>query len=183
MSFGGALSFGKTDHNCQELEIARSLALYSTRVAYCKQMLQLKEVRKAGITLEECIGPEPAPVVVQPAPTPVVPPPTIIVVPTPVAAPTPAPVIPPTHEQSFLLGSCRLTAAKTTNACLRVLDSAILRLENRPEAKLRVTGAISAATLVEYLRHRGIDASRIEQTYADDQNSTVSLALVWQSAS
>ena len=60
ISFGG----GKIDQNCAELEAARQAPNLLT---FCKQYIQVKYVKNAGVTLEDCMQPKiVAPVVVQP---------------------------------------------------------------------------------------------------------------------
>lgn len=92
VSFGG----GKIDENCARLEVARSFAGVGNRLAYCKAMLTNKYVKQAGITLDDCVGPPPAQVVVAaPVAVPVQPAPVITVnVPAPVVTIVQAPAQP-----------------------------------------------------------------------------------------
>lgn len=96
ISFGG----GKIDQNCAALEAARQAP---NLLSFCKQYIQVKYVKNAGVTLEDCMQPKAVtPVVVQP-PTRVAPDvqPIVVnvqpvVVPAPVVnfiAPAPAPSI------------------------------------------------------------------------------------------
>lgn len=76
---GASISGGKIDKVCQTLEVARSFANFGSDDAYCKMMLSLPQVQKAGVTYEGCMRtrtqPVPAPAVsVQNTPTPVAPP-------------------------------------------------------------------------------------------------------------
>jgi hypothetical protein len=78
VSFGG----GKIDENCATLEAARQAR---NLLVYCKIYTQNKYVKRAGVTMEDCLGPAPVAVVVPtpepvPAPTPII----VEVQPTPV---------------------------------------------------------------------------------------------------
>ena len=53
-AFGFSFGGGKIDENCAELEAARQAP---TRIARCKVYLLNKYVQKAGVTLEDCLGP------------------------------------------------------------------------------------------------------------------------------
>ena len=101
VSFGG----GKIDENCAELEAARVGLASGNHVAFCKVYLLNKYVRKAGVTMEDCLSlPEPSVTVEQgpatvipeptPAPQPVitinVPAPSVVIIPPPVVAPPPS---------------------------------------------------------------------------------------------
>ena len=74
-AFGFSFGGGKVDQNCTILETARSFAAVGNRLAYCKVMLTDKYVKKAGVTMEDCmfvpeaIAVEVAAPVVQAAPT------------------------------------------------------------------------------------------------------------------
>lgn len=98
ISFGG----GKIDENCAELEAARQAPSLEAR---CKVYLLNKYVRKAGVTMEDCLSiPEPtitveqgpATVIPEPTPTPApvitinVPAPVVTIIPGPVVAPPPS---------------------------------------------------------------------------------------------
>ena len=120
---GGAFSFGfgggKIDENCAELEAARQAP---TRVARCKVYLLNKYVQKAGVTLEDCLGPSvvperaverqqlvaPAPQIVVNVPAINVPAPIIIEQQIPVAPPLPvAPrPLPPAVKQHHPIKPC-----------------------------------------------------------------------------
>jgi hypothetical protein len=58
VSFGG----GKVDQGCDDRELARAFQGPQT-VASCKILLNTKKAKKAGITMEDCLGPKPEPVV------------------------------------------------------------------------------------------------------------------------
>ena len=58
ISFGG----DKVDKNCQALETARYFAEYGSRLAACKVLISTDAAKKAGVTLEDCVG-TPTPVV------------------------------------------------------------------------------------------------------------------------
>jgi hypothetical protein len=94
-TFGG----GKVDDGCASREDARSYMLMGSRISACKVMIQTKQSRKAGVTLEDCLAiPEPpAPVVIYrnvPAPVQVplpAPPPQVVFITLPAVAPIPLP--------------------------------------------------------------------------------------------
>lgn len=97
-AFGASFGGGKIDQNCAILETARSFAGVEAYTAYCKVMLTNKYVKKAHVSMEDCMDryePE-LPVVVaapevQQAPTHVI----TISVPAPIiTVNVPAPVAP-----------------------------------------------------------------------------------------
>lgn len=53
ISFGG----GKVDVGCDERELARSYALLGSKIAACKVLIANERSQKAGVTLEDCMGP------------------------------------------------------------------------------------------------------------------------------
>jgi hypothetical protein len=65
MLAGAAGAFTRIDKTCQQIETARSFALYDARAAYCKVMISTKWAKKAKVTLEDCMTKEAVP-----APTP-----------------------------------------------------------------------------------------------------------------
>jgi len=94
---GGTFGGGKIDENCAILEAARKAR---NRLTFCKIYITQKYVRKAGVTMEDCMYEEevvsvPAPVVPQAPPQIIVSPPNITVnIPHQPVVPT-TPVIPP----------------------------------------------------------------------------------------
>lgn len=88
MAVGGSFGGSKIDAGCDAREFARSFALLGARVPACKMLVQTKQARKAGITMEECLATTPAPVVQAP-----------VVIAPPVAQPAPSITInvPPTQ--------------------------------------------------------------------------------------
>jgi len=108
-SIGLSIGGGKVDENCVILEAARSLALHGSDLAYCKVMVSHKALRKAGVTLEDCMRvyepPKPEPVQPSPAVAPQAPP--QIIVPAPaVTVNVPAPVIAETVPAQAPAVSC-----------------------------------------------------------------------------
>lgn len=98
--FGFAVGGGKIDENCAELEAAR-VGSAGSKLAFCKVYITNKYVRKAGVTLEDCLGPQPTITVVQGPATVVEEPqqPVITVnVPAPVVTIIPAPIAPPAPD-------------------------------------------------------------------------------------
>jgi hypothetical protein len=55
MSLGLSGGFGKIDKGCDDRETARSFALLGSRLAACKVLIQEKEAKRAGVTLEDCL--------------------------------------------------------------------------------------------------------------------------------
>lgn len=113
VSFGG----GKIDENCAELEAARVGLASGNHVAFCKVYLLNKYVRKAGVTMEDCLSiPEPTitveqgPATVIPEPTPAPAPVITINVPAPVVTIIPQPVVTP--PPSITAASSAALAAK-----------------------------------------------------------------------
>ena len=130
-AFGFSFGGGKVDQNCTILETARSFASVGNRLAYCKVMLTDKYVRKAGVTMEDCMFvPYVDPVItaavaIQPAPITIVnvPPSQIVVSP---AAEVVAPVVivPKTHKKRVRTkDGCRETSEVVTNDMLECLLS------------------------------------------------------------
>jgi len=116
VSFGG----GKIDQNCAALEAARQAP---SLLARCKILLSNKYYKQAGVTMEDCLGPKPQPVVVvtpaPPAPrtctdyiTVNVPAPVVTIIPeaAPVAV-APTPINPVLKKKSFKRVSPPCTSA------------------------------------------------------------------------
>lgn len=177
MAAGVSFGVGRIDENCAILEAARSGAAYTGRIAFCKVYITNKYVKKAGVTLEDCLqrDEKPVPVVVAPAPAPA---PIINVLPAPVVA-TPVAVTPAIvqRETVQLVGTCFVAHF---NACTRVLDSALLRLHNAndPAASISITGPIEATTKASrYLRDRATDPARISLHIEDINEITISTTI------
>jgi hypothetical protein len=85
MAFGGSFGGGKVDHECEARELARSFSGPQT-AASCKILLNTKDARAAGVTMEDCLRPVPVQVItaVPPQVVPIPPAPVVIVVPAPV---------------------------------------------------------------------------------------------------
>lgn len=77
------------------------------------------------------------------------------------------------------VGNCEIEHHKITGACQRTLDDSIRRLNNKPDARLRIvlSPKTKATPIVEYLRDK-IDLSRVEESFEDTKG--VGLFLVWQ---
>jgi hypothetical protein len=202
LSFGS----GRIDSNCVLMEDARSFAESGSRLAYCKIMLTKKEVKKAGITMEDCLAqPQPeavvVPVQVSPPVAVVVPPPAVVI-PTPAAiVAIPTPVKP--EPRSSLVGICSfaegaaLACAKDQTsspqrypgvACKRMLDEAVSLLSQNPDATLQIITAGTNKNIVSVARsnnilhffvEHGISTRQIQQTFEPFQTSrTVELRIV-----
>ncbi len=136
VGFGFSLSGGKTDKGCVILEASRSAALYGNRLLFCKVYLTHPAVKKAGVTLQDCLQQDPRPVepqtwsehVAAPAPVPIIVqiPAPIVNIPAPVVtvlpAPTPVvpisvPVIKPVQKHKTIIGlkPCPSPASFSTN--------------------------------------------------------------------
>jgi hypothetical protein len=89
MPIGGSFGGNKIDEGCDARETARAFALLGSRVAACKVMINTKQSKKAGVTMDDClhvvVTPAPVVQVTQPQPIVVVP-----VVPVNVILPQPA---------------------------------------------------------------------------------------------
>lgn len=94
VAFGASLGGGKIDQGCDERELARSFALLGSRVSACKILIQGKQAKKAGITLEDCMGPPPQVAVVTVPEPPVIP-----VIMAPLVISSPAAVLPVYHTE------------------------------------------------------------------------------------
>jgi hypothetical protein len=162
---GGSFGGGKIDKNCAILETARSFGISGSRLSYCKTMLLDDVARKAGVTLEDCMT-VPAPPVV------VVPP---VVEPLPVAVTLqPLELTPISTTVSVRdLGTCKL---HRWNTCSRILDDAVLLLRANTNSSLNLVGPQESSKAMTYLRGK-VDPSRVTLTFADDQNSTLSISL------
>ena len=97
---GGSFGGGKVDQGCDDRELARSFSGPQT-VASCKILIATKKAKKAGITLEDCLGipaakPEPIPDVhdMSRFPEPVIVPPVIVMVQPPLVLPAATPAKP-----------------------------------------------------------------------------------------
>lgn len=140
-------SGGKIDENCAILEAAGRAR---TLLAYCKVYITNKYVKKAGVTLEECMAtPPPAPVVIPPPPSP-----TVIVVPitAPQAYQTNVDVTPND------LASCE----KFDNICKAQLDEAVLFSKYKSEGQITVVANVKeqnlAASVRDYLKKNGVNS-------------------------
>jgi hypothetical protein len=56
-SAGISIGGGKVDTGCDERELARSYALLGSKIAACKILVANERSQKAGVTLEDCMGP------------------------------------------------------------------------------------------------------------------------------
>jgi hypothetical protein len=179
------LSGTKIDKNCADLEAARKAP---NKLAYCKVYIRNDYVRKAGVTLADCMI-EDKQQVVTVTPTDaekraleilhrsvaaVTPPPTIIVnIPAPV--PVAAPVVPALTTTVTLrdFGTCNVFTQ--SNVCKQELSSAIRLLLNAGNGRIVLTGPVESGKLVPYIVSKGLSASRVELKLSDDQNSTLTV--------
>lgn len=67
------------------------------------------------------------------------------------------------------LPSCNIYTG-ITNVCKRILDDAILALNQNPDTQLILKGPHQGAAALAYLRTRGISSSRVAMSFEDEQN-------------
>lgn len=170
-TFGLSLSGTKIDKNCADLEAARKAP---NKLAYCKVYIRNDYVRKAGVTLEDCMIEDKTVVVAAPVPVAAIaPPPTIIVnIPAQVA---PVPVIPALTTTVTLrdFGTCNVLTQ--SNVCKQELSSAVRLLLTSGNGRIVLTGPVESGKLIPYIVSKGLSASRVELKLSDDQNSTVTV--------
>lgn len=183
---GGSLGGGKIDENCAILEAARSGAAYGGRLAFCKVYISNKYVRKAGVTLADClVEPTVAPAVVS---APVAPAPQITVnVPAPVVQAAPVPVAVASLATFTDLGSFRVNRSYSTGTCpttktvlgtagIAILDRAI-KLADKTDAEIILSGNVfTAGVATNYLRKH--TRGKVSIQASDDQDGLVNVK-VW----
>ena len=154
MAFGASFGAGKIDEGCDIRETARAFSGIS-KLAQCKLLVNEKQAKKAGITLEDCMGPV---VVAIAVPVAVVAPPVV----TPqevVVRVVEAPRVSTEAYQGFFTKSL-------DNASKARLDSTVLLLKNNLDSHLRLRFNRDSIYLVAeintYLIKNGIDKERIE---------------------
>lgn len=179
-AFAGTLGISTTDKGCDSRQTAVIFHGIGNDYAAAKVLCSTSAAKRAHLTLTDCLNIVVPPLPVQ-APVPAAQPvPTVIVVPAPapVAAIVPPAVIAPKETTSTLqeIGECKLVNSQITNVCKRILDDAILRLNNLPNSTLRVTGPIEATQAVKYLKSR-VSPSRVEYIFSDEQNSTIAFEI------
>jgi hypothetical protein len=174
-AFGLSISGSKIDKNCADLEAARKAP---NRLTYCKIFIKNSYVSKAGVTLEDCLGEDRVAVV---APVPVIMPP--VATPTPVQItvkieqPEPKEVITATSQpEPVLIGTCQIDRK---NVCKRIVDGAILRIQQIPGTRLRIVGSSDSGYIAEYLNERNVSRTLLDHRYSDDQNGTVSFYVLF----
>jgi hypothetical protein len=186
----GGLSFsgGKVDKNCAILETARSFANFGSDIAYCKTMLTDKFAIQAGVTMQDCLQTRKVVPVLVPQPAQVIQPPQVIVnIPAPVPVSVPVqelipPVqelIPPVQEDTSRiteLGNCNIYNG-ISNVCKRIVDNAILALQQNPSAQLVLMGPHQGAEILNYLHSRGVSSARVRMSFDDEQNWILSFEL------
>lgn len=179
---------GKIDQNCVILEAARLSAAVGNRLAFCKIYITHKAVRKAGVTLTDCMAlqaVQTAPVII---PSPVAPVPQITVnVPAPVVQAAPAPVAVASLATFTDLGSFRVNRSYSTGTCpttktvlgtagITILDRAI-KLADKTDGEIILNGNVfTAGVATSYLRKR--TRGKVSIQAADDQDGIVNVK-VW----
>jgi hypothetical protein len=149
MAFGASFGGGKVDEGCDTRETARSFSGIS-KVAQCKLLVSTKASKKAGVTMEDCMGPVEVPVAsIAPLVVPQV------IVAAPVATPASAFTTP---ERETTTIACSLF----DNICKRQLDEMVLRYKGNTGGKLSlVYSSYSESTIVRqiefYLAKNGVD--------------------------
>jgi hypothetical protein len=175
-AFGFSFGAGKIDLGCDDRETARLFAIAGNREAFAIIMCNTPAAKRAHLTIEQCkqFIPTPTPVVpeakVEPTQTIVVPAPQVVIQ-TP--APDPTPVA--TNEGILrTVGTCKFFNARPTNACYRILDDAVLALNNSPSARLIMTGSLQATKILPYVDGK-IARARIEMRLSDDQYNNLTI--------
>jgi hypothetical protein len=183
-SVAASLGIVLTDKGCDSRQTAVIFHGIGNDYAAAKILCSTSASKRAKLTLTEClqiVAPL-APVVVNtPAATQPLAPPIVIVVPEPTAVPAPVePAIPIASSKGTIrnLGTCPLNSqAKPSNACYRLLDDAVVQLENHPNAHLVLSGPVEASHALSYVEKR-ISRSRIELRLSDDENYNLT-AQIW----
>jgi hypothetical protein len=180
--FGISGGAGKVDKGCDDRETARSFALLGNREAAAIILCNTPASKRAHLTLEQCMNvtvrvQQPIlPPIVLPQPAPIINVPVTVV---PVEVPTPVTLPVQTSEAtSKEFGSCRLVHM---NACLRLVDDAMLYLQSHPEASLVLRGPQEGSKILVYTRSRHLASSRIRMEFSDEQNDTLTVSVfsVW----
>jgi hypothetical protein len=86
---GGAFGGGKVDSGCDDRELARAFSGPQT-IASCKILIATKKAKKAGVTMEDCMGPKPEPIAapaIEDTPAPTLATPISVVVPVTIISP------------------------------------------------------------------------------------------------
>jgi hypothetical protein len=112
---GGAFGGGKVDSGCDDRELARAFSGPQT-IASCKILITTKKAKKAGVTMEDCMGPQPEPLPVQAAPLM----PEVIFVPVaypPIVQPAP-PVLPKNKTIHHRAHPCPIVKSETKMSCI-----------------------------------------------------------------
>jgi hypothetical protein len=195
-SFGG----GKIDPNCRALQTALHAP---NRLTYCKLFIQLQDSKKAGITMDDCMGQD-AKEEVPASPAPPAPQP-INIYTSPVAE-TPAPIAPPEYKTEItvlpdqLMWSCTFANAlsckgatgpsviSVSSICKSMLlqakkgllanpNSILIVTGNRNPSEEAITAASRAANVKKQLVAFGIPSSRIKTEVGNGTSRTVEVVL------
>ena len=173
------ISFGanKVDEGCDERQDALTFAAMGSRVAACKIMIANKRSRKAGVTLEDCLGVVPVAVVTVPDEVPFVPTTEETVVIPPVVEAPPVEQKPSAIE----LATCEFKGNVVTNVCKRQLDRAVIYFKNATGGYLVIeadalTGYARAAGVQAYLVESGLTNESIRLSLANNHSQGVLVA-------
>lgn len=198
--FGASFGGGKIDKNCATLEAARQAP---SKLARCKVYVSDEYVRKAGVTLQDCMEEPDVPEI--PADTPPAHTPVIPAVVVPIAPVTPvAPIVVSPIVELLPLGICTFPSAtqcgkggdpaRPTLVCNEMLASAQHQLATHPGYEIRLTGNVnqSEAFSLAYDRtvnvkrqlvEAGVNPNQILLEIGREHTRTVSITLVPPSTS
>ena len=174
-TFGLAL----TDKGCDSRQTAAVFYAIGNPAAAARILCSTDASKRAHLTIDQCLSIVAPVPFVPPTPAPSKPEIVVVPVPTPVAAVPETRVVEVPKEtvtSLYDVGSCVMTGLRLTNSCKRILDDVALRLENKPDAKLVLTGPVESVSAVAYLSNR-VSRSRVVVHIADDQNATLNMQL------
>lgn len=153
--FGASFGGGKIDENCAILEAAKNA---QSKLAFCKVYVSNKYVKKAGVTLADCLA-EPAPSVTIIRETNFAPPVAVI----PPVIETPALTVIPATD----FGVCSFpTGSRLTNECKAILDTAVIYSKKASGGYVVIeadalTGVLKTQATQKYLERAGVDGNNI----------------------
>lgn len=172
-AFGLSLSGTKIDRNCADLEAARKAP---NRLSYCKVYIMNDYVRKAGVSLQDCLTMDVTTQVITPVPTPIaaVAPPIQVTVQLPPVEQNIATT--PVRSQGDLIfvGDCR---TQRYNTCVAFMNKAIAMVKERHGSRIIVYGPLASGRALSYL-YSSLDNDQVEARLQDDQNDVISFS-VW----
>lgn len=167
-SFGG----GKIDENCAILEAAKNA---QSKLAFCKVYVSNKYVKKAGVTLADCLA-EPEANVALVRESVFAPP--VAPLPPPIEVETPGLTVIPATE----FGTCSFPkGSRLTNECKAVLDTAVIYSKKASGGYVVIeadslTGVLKSQATLAYLKHAGVDENNIMLRLTTTRNANVAVS-------